>query len=230
MDLNVRAAARLLDVSEEEVYRLVEEGVLPHYLVQDQPHFNRVELLNVATMRRMKVSPELFEDRLANGRRLRLSELVEKGGIHRELPGADPRGVMESLVRALPLPAGFDRETALALIAGHGGLTPIGQGVAIPHGHYPLAVARNEPSVALGFPARPVSCATPDGKPIEVMFLIVSPSVRVHLDLLQKLATALHDRELHERLARRAPDAEIIGRLRELETDQPAGHGPEAAA
>jgi len=45
MKLNVRQAAKLLSVSESEVYRWVEEGEIPCVLIKNQPLFGRAELL-----------------------------------------------------------------------------------------------------------------------------------------------------------------------------------------
>src|SRR5436190_19286319 len=54
MKLSVRQAARLLSVSESEVYRWVEEGEIPCVLVKNQPLFGRAELLEWATARRLR--------------------------------------------------------------------------------------------------------------------------------------------------------------------------------
>src|SRR5437870_9798790 len=98
MNLNARAAARLLNVTEERIYVWAAEGVLPSHKVQDQLRFNRVELLEWAASRRMKVAPELFQDdrRAAGG--FRLSRALEAGGIHRGVVAADARAALAAIV------------------------------------------------------------------------------------------------------------------------------------
>src|SRR5262245_58092749 len=62
MKLNVREASRVLAVPESQIYRWVEAGEIPCYVVNHQPLFGRAELLEWATTRRLPVSTELFED------------------------------------------------------------------------------------------------------------------------------------------------------------------------
>ena len=61
MKLTVRDAARVLAVSESQIYRWVEAGEIPCYLVSHRPLFSPAELLEWATARRLPVSTELFE-------------------------------------------------------------------------------------------------------------------------------------------------------------------------
>ncbi|HVY63165.1 MAG TPA: helix-turn-helix domain-containing protein, partial [Planctomycetota bacterium] len=62
MNLDARAAARLLCVSEDRIYEWVAGGVLPSFTVQEELRFNRIELLEWATARRMRIAPELFQE------------------------------------------------------------------------------------------------------------------------------------------------------------------------
>src|ERR1041384_8548611 len=65
--ITVREAARLLSVSESEIYRWIDEGAIPCHVVNHQPLFSRAELLEWATAHRKPLSTELFEDgRAAN--------------------------------------------------------------------------------------------------------------------------------------------------------------------
>src|SRR6266516_3189289 len=116
MKLNVREAARLLSVSESEVYRWVEEGEIPCVLVKNQPLFGRAELLEWATARRLPVSLELFENGDDGGSRLRLADALERGGVYRDVPGADRSAVLEAIVERLPLSEDDDRELLLQVL------------------------------------------------------------------------------------------------------------------
>jgi nitrogen PTS system EIIA component len=64
MQLTVRDAAKLLSVSEKTVYRWINQGDLPAYRVNEQYRFNRAELLEWATARKINVSVEIFEEPL----------------------------------------------------------------------------------------------------------------------------------------------------------------------
>ena len=62
MNLSVRDTANLLSVSEKTIYRWIKLQAIPAYRVQDQYRFNRAEILEWATSRRMNVSSEIFAE------------------------------------------------------------------------------------------------------------------------------------------------------------------------
>ena len=62
MKLTVRDAAQLLMVTEKTIYRWIKQGVIPAYQINDQYRFNRAELLEWATSRKINVSPEIFAE------------------------------------------------------------------------------------------------------------------------------------------------------------------------
>src|SRR6266511_2715446 len=61
MDLTVRDAAKLLNTTENAIYRWIHDGSLPSYRLNEKYRLNRVELLEWATARNVKVSPEIFQ-------------------------------------------------------------------------------------------------------------------------------------------------------------------------
>src|SRR5213592_2140195 len=82
MQLTVRDVSTLLSVSEKTIYRWVKQGVLPAYRVNEQYRFNRAELLEWATSRRMNVSAALFEEPESNATPIPgLLEALRVGGI-----------------------------------------------------------------------------------------------------------------------------------------------------
>ena len=56
-----------------------------------------------------------------------------------------------------------------------------------------------------------------DGKPVHTLFLLVTPTVSVHLQMLARLAAALHDAEFKSAVLRRAPAKEILAHARRLD-------------
>jgi len=52
-----------------------------------------------------------------------------------------------------------------------------------------------------------------DGEPVHSVFLVISPSIPVHLRILAQLGFKLRDPALRELLQRRAPDADILARF-----------------
>jgi PTS system nitrogen regulatory IIA component len=230
MALTAREAATLLNTSERQIYRWVDEGEIPHQRVKDQVRFDRTELLEWASSRRISVALGGFdvgEDEPAAGPSL--AEALRRGGVHRALPGDDRETVLQNVLERTTLPPNADRELiAETLMARErSASTAIGEGVAVPHVRHPV-VAPGEPcSVGVFFLAREVPFGAPDGKPVRTVFMIVSPTVNAHLRIFARLAHALQDARFAQAIERRASDDELLAEAARI--DAAAGSPAESA-
>jgi nitrogen PTS system EIIA component len=217
MDLSVREAARLLAVPEETVHRWIREGSLPASRVRREYRLNRTELQEWAAVHRQPVSPELFVTSGPDA--LSLAQAFELGGVHRDVVGTSREEILQSATELPGIPDGVDRSMLFDLLMARESLgsTSVGRGIALPHPRDPLVLRITEPRVLLCLPRERVDFGAPDGVPVRALFLLLSPSVRVHLRLLARLAYALHDEMFEELLGRAAPSEAMIQRLRELE-------------
>src|SRR3990172_6722589 len=102
------------------------------------------------------------------------------------------------------------------------GSTGLGQGVAIPHGRIKGLKEAVGAFVRL---AQPVPFDAPDGKPVNLVFLLLVPeqATEQHLQILSELAQMFSDRDLRDALAG-APDAGTLHRL--ISAWQPDAAGP----
>ncbi len=146
-------------------------------------------------------------------------ELLESGGVHRDVAGDDKTSTLASMVSLIPLPAGEDRGHMLAILEAREamGSTGIGDGIAIPHVRNPILLHVGKPQVSLFLLRHPVNFDSVDGLPVHAIFLVVSTTVPVHLRILAQLAYALRDPGLRELMQRQAGTEEILARIRELE-------------
>jgi PTS system nitrogen regulatory IIA component len=218
--LTVREAARLLSVSETEIYRWVEDGAIPCYTVRHQPLFSRAELLEWATTRRMPVSVELFA---GGGRSPRLADALARGGVYRDVPGTDRASVLRAVVDRLPLPDPADRELVLPILIAREqhASTGIGDGIAIPHVRMPLVFAGHEAAISLCYLAQPIPYGAIDGKPVHTVFAMLTPTVRGHLQLLSRLSHGLFDAGFLAAVSRKAPIDEIVAEARRVDAGLP---------
>ena len=213
MQLTVHDVSKLLSVSEKTIYRWVKQGVLPAYRVNEQYRFNRAELLEWATSRRMNVSAAVFDEPESNATPIPgLGEALRAGGIFYRLGGRDKEAVLRAVVEHLRVPEEVDREFLLRVLLARENLqsTGIGDGIAIPHVRNPIVLHVSRPMVTLCFLEKPIDFGALDGKPVHVLFTMVSPTVRAHLRLLSRLSFALHDAGFKKAVVRQASRDDIL--------------------
>ncbi len=228
MELRVRDVARLLSVSEDTVYRWAQEGSLPCHRVGEQFRFNRVELQEWAATHGHCVSPRLFASRNSADELPSLHAALQRGGIYFDIPGNRREKVLAAVARLPGIPPSVDRALLQQLLIGREALAPtaVGGGIALPHPRDPLVVRVEEPHVLLCFLREPVDFRAMDGRPVRVLVTLLSPSIRAHLQLLAKLAFALHDERLLELLGGIPSKEAVLERIRSLESGSRVGPAP----
>jgi PTS system nitrogen regulatory IIA component len=225
MQLSVKDAAGLLDVSEQTIYRWVKQERIPAYRLHDQIRFNRAELLEWAIARRLPISPAVFPDSGSGASALpTLREALQTGKIVRHVGGSDVPSVLRAVVDVLDLPDELDREFLYQVLLAREqlGSTGVGEGIAIPHVRNPVVLQGTRPSIALCFLDHPIDFHAIDGQPVGILFTLISPTVRVHLHLLSRLGFVLGDARFKEALRRRAPREELLEALARAEAAIPA--------
>ena len=99
------------------------------------------------------------------------------------------------MVNVLPLPEGTDRELLFRLFQAReaAASTGIGDGIAIPHVRNPIVLNVDQPIVSLCFLKQAVDFGALDGRPVQVLFSLICPTIRDHLQMLARLSYVLHD-------------------------------------
>jgi PTS system nitrogen regulatory IIA component len=232
MQLTVRDASRLLDVPESTVTRWIKQRGLPSEHVGGHYYFNRVDLMEWATANRVKVSMEVFDHLEPDDEPgPSLAEALEAGGIHYGLQDTNKEAALRALVQVLPAPDGIDRELLLRLFLAReaSASTAIGDGIALPHVRNPIVLNVERPMVTLGFLERPVDFGALDGKPVQVLFSLICPTMRTHLRILSRLSYALHDDQFKVVLTRLGGPEEIMQEVRRVEAAFAAPAPPQKA-
>lgn len=222
MLLEATEAAQALNVDEKTVLRWIRKENLPAELIQGDYRLNPVDLLEWATEKGIKVNPALYKMHDVDDRPLPLlSEALQAGGIRCGFPGDDVETVLRNVVEALELPSEIDPEFILQVLLAREamGTTAVGDGIAIPHVRNPILVQLPVPKVSLSFLEKPVDFGALDGKPVQILFTIISPTIRMHLHLLSKLAYCLRDQRLRSILGTKCDSAAILKAVQEIEHD-----------
>jgi PTS system nitrogen regulatory IIA component len=212
MQLSVKDAASILSVSEKTIYRWIKQQIIPAYQIHEQFRFNRSELLEWATSRRIKVHPDIFKETESSATPLpTLLGALKSGGIFYRVGGTDAASVLRSVVDVLKLQDEVDREFLFEVLMGREtlGSTGIGDGIAIPHVRNPVVLHVQKPTVTLCFLENPIEFHAIDGKPVSILFTLISPTARAHLHLLSRLGYVLHNTDFKQALHRQDARDEI---------------------
>ena len=221
MLMKTSEVAALLDTEESAVLKWIKKDKLPAALVKGSYRINRVDLLEWATEHGIKVPPELFEAAQADLKLPALSEALEAGGVHCGVPGEDKLSVLRNVVNLLQLPPQMDPEFLLQVLLAREalGTTAVGDGIAIPHVRNPILLQNKpSPAISLCFLEHPIDFGALDGKPVRILFMVTSPTVKVHLHLLSRLAYALHDPQFRATLNLACDPAGILDAARRFES------------
>lgn len=219
MQLTVKQAAAILNVAEKTVYRWIQDQKLPAYRIEGQYRINRALLFEWATAKKVNFSPTLFQE---NGPEVAIPSLSDgllNGGIFYRIAGADKASILKATVSLLRLPESTDRDFLYQALLARESLqsTGIGDGIAVPHVRNPLIVEVDKPLVCLCFLEKSVDFQAMDGKPVFVLFTLVTPSVRAHLHLLSRISFCLRDPTFKEILLRQGSRDEILDAARKVE-------------
>ena len=124
-----------------------------------------------------------------------LLSVMERGGVFRDVMGDDVPAVLQCAVNKMPSLSASVKIRLYERLLERESLTStgIGKGVAIPHPHDPLADVIDKPLIATCFLEKPIDFAAIDDKPVFVMFILISPTIKLHLHLLSRLSYCVRD-------------------------------------
>jgi nitrogen PTS system EIIA component len=219
MQLKIRDTAKLLGVSDKTVYRWIKAGVIPAYKVHDQYRVDRVQLLEWVAARKMPVSAEIFSESKESDEMPSLVRALDAGGVAYRVDGVDKPSVLRCVVDCMRLPEGVDKEFLYQVLLARENVctTAIGDGIAIPHPRNPIVLHVTQPSITLCFLEHPVEFGAMDGQPVRVLFTLVSPTVHMHLQLLSRIAYALHDEGFRSAISEPATREVILSEARRVD-------------
>ena len=221
MQLSVKDVANLLKVNEKTIYRWLKKGSLPAYRVGDHYRFNRAELLEWVTSRQIGVSADLLYD-LENLQvpMYSLLDALTIGGIYYRTEGENKESAIKNVVGLTKLPQEVDRDFLLQVLLAREAMasTAIGDGIAIPHVRNPIVLHITEPVVSLCFLEKPIDFNSLDGKPVNCLFTLISPTVKTHLYLLSRLAYALRDNGFRNVVKNQGSREEIFSEIARVES------------
>ena len=148
-----------------------------------------------------------------------LSNLIERGGIHYDVPGLNPAEVLSALIEKTPqIPNVSKDEIRNALLEREALMsTSIGRGIALPHPRNPIIADEASQFTALAFLQHPVDWSSLDGKPVTILLLILSASARQHLKILSEVNYICRQEDFYSLLNKRARKKDLLEYIIEAE-------------
>jgi len=210
MKLNVLEIAKRLDLNLETLKRWIRQGRIPINLRGEIGIFNEQVLVKWAEKQRLSYKVSDIDNTCENvSSDLVLLSAVKQGGVYSGIKSSQKEDIIRTVVDLVPdIDQTIARELYVQLIEREKlSSTGIGKGVAIPHPRNPLANGLNEPMILTCFLENPVDFNAIDGLPVFVIFLLLSPGVEFHLNLLSRLSFCLRDNSFIDFL-RQSPDPE----------------------
>jgi len=160
-----------------------------------------------------------------------LSKLFSPAGMEMKLKAGDQEQAFRELISLVPNLNDGGRAGLLLSLLGRErlGTTALGRSVALPHTRYAVpGIAK--PRIIFGRHPEGIVYGAPDGAPVRLFFLLVSPDVSQHLQILSRLTRLLRNSALIERLLSAATPEEALRAIDSAERELPAPLAAAAAA
>jgi PTS system nitrogen regulatory IIA component len=220
MELKIKDIVDILQVSEKTVYRWIKDKKIPCYRINHQYRFNRTEINEWILSNKIELSSSLIH--LTNPeRRDSLAQLLEKGGIVTNISGGTVREVLQSAIQKISTPQNISKEEILFALLSREELMPtaVGKGIAIPHPRNPIITDLNNASVSICCLEKPVDFGSLDNEPVHTLFILLTASPKMHLEVLSKISYFCQDDAFLNILKEHSSKEIILEYVRKRELD-----------
>lgn len=204
MDLKIKDVADLLNVSETTIRRLLSDGKIPSYRINQQHRFNREEIedwvMNFKRGKDNEASPFNEAEKLdtpaeksslskGGSKQFSLYRAIHKGDVVHNIPGNTKEEVIRNTMKSIAKKLNLDEETLTELLLDRESLQPtaLNNGVGIPHTR-DFLLKNHHDLVVVATPQHPIEYGALDGKPVHTLFFLFACEDKNHLHLLAKIA------------------------------------------
>jgi nitrogen PTS system EIIA component len=214
MYINLIQIAESFGVSEQVVTEWVRREGMPHVHDRDRILFERSQVMDWAARRGLGgLGGFLSEPAPSQANAQELVTLLKRGGIWRDIAPQDLGALFERIVRGLPgLPTAIMNLLVQRILA-PGGITPapVGGGFALPHPTMRVALGENCALTALIELDSPwTGIQAPDKIPVTRLLFFISPTPRLHVNMLGLLARSIASGQLAQALDQGADDEALF--------------------
>ncbi len=217
--LTTQELAEYMKLNEKTVLKMAQKGELPGVKIGSQWRFHLDAIDRYLQKDIIRVPEEELDSLLVGANDLTpLSRLFDEELMELELSSDEKKDVLfeiAELAQGISNNVGKLKEE---LIARENMLsTAVGNGIAIPHPRKPSPDLFSKPNIILARSTGGVDFEAPDGKKVNLFFMICAPSMMIHLKLMAQLSKLLHVDGVIDRFMSASSVKKIIQILLELE-------------
>ena len=222
MKLDINEIARCLDLPVSTLDRWIRQGRIPVQKSGANWSFDARLLKKWAATRNLPFTLTADDRKPAKEDAVpeTLLSAMQRGGLHTDIAGSDVEDVLAAAADCVPGFSASGKEELCATLIEREALTStgMGKGVAIPHPRTPLTAALAKPMIVTCYPQAPLDFNAIDARPVFVLFLLLSTSVKIHLHLLSKLAFCIRDNDFVSFLKGAHSADRFFSKITELES------------
>lgn len=220
MKLTIPELARCLGLPESTVNRWIRQGRMPVKRTGNACHFSQAALERWAQERNLSYFPP-HSDKQSAGQPPPedLEHAMKRGGIHYHVQASDVESALRAAADLVPQLSENQRDELFRSLMARERLasTGIGKGVAIPHPRTPATAIAEPARITTCFLENPIDYNAVDDIPVFVLFVLLSPSVKQHLQLLSRLAFYIRKDAFVDFLKSTPGPADFFLKITELE-------------
>ena len=215
--LTIDELAKGLELPVSTVERWVRQGRIPIRKSGSAYLIDKAGLKKWAVSHNLSFSLEKKKNEEEYILKVSLLSSVERGGVFYNLQGDNMEAVLRSAVNCVP--AIIDKKELYKQLIERERLnsTGIGNGVAIPHPRIPLSNGVKEPLITTCFLEKPVNFNAIDDQPVFVMFILLNPTVKMHLSMLSRLAFCLRNNSFIQFLKKKPPSEALFEKMADFD-------------
>lgn len=220
MGIDIQTAATILRTPERTLRRWARQGKIPAREQDGSYVFQMGDLAKWARRRNIPLNvPPVGETSRPPVPELSLYGAIKRGGAFFDVAGKDVKEVLSAVSRFIPLPDGISSETLLDQLLQRENLasTGIGHGIAIPHPRHPIENIPPRGMITSCFLQQEVDFNAVDGKPVFILFVMLSKDTETHLKLLSRLSFCLRDTTFLRFLKECGTTEALLAEIQEME-------------
>lgn len=233
MDLTITDVAKLFNISEAAIHRLLLHNKIPSYCINGEHRFGLIEIENWMLqfdLKQLQEHQQIYppteqkqqvqiESPVSGGKvQFCLYRALHQGDVLANIKGTKKEEIISTVTKIVAPKLNVDANILTELLIDREDLSPtaLGNGFAVPHTREALAKGSFD-MVFIVYPEIPLEYGALDSKPVHTLFFLFAGSDKAHLQLLAKLAHLSSRKEACQLLLDRSGKTTLLDFVRNWE-------------